>query len=236
MATAKKGKSYTVRNSPIHGRGVFATKKIRKGTVIVEYKGRRTSYEKAVSRPDSDPGDSAHTFLFELDDGRVIDASVRGNSARWINHSCDPNCATFEDEDGRVFVEARRCENPARRRARLRLQAECRRPAHPAGACGIRLPVRHRQVPGIVARRQSGKVQQALVARPADDLHDCGPGDAKPMRPRAVRQVGFGRKLPRGVGIQGQQHPVHLLPPAMRRWGPAGPPIVSQEHVHKVCQ
>jgi uncharacterized protein len=108
MATAKKRKFYVVRNSPIHGRGVFATKKIRKGTVIVEYKGQRTSYTKAVSRPDSDPGDSAHTFLFELDDGRVIDASVRGNAARWINHSCDPNCATFEDEDGRVFIEARR--------------------------------------------------------------------------------------------------------------------------------
>lgn len=82
MATAKKRKSCVVRNSPIHGRSVFATKKIRKGTVIVEYEGQRTSYKKAVSRPDSDPGDSAHTFLFELDDGRLIDAGVRGNAAR----------------------------------------------------------------------------------------------------------------------------------------------------------
>ena len=108
MTATKRQRRYAVRNSGIHGRGVFATKKIRKGTVIVEYKGRRTSYERAVSRPDSDPGDSAHTFLFELDDGRVIDAGVRGNAARWINHSCDPNCATFEDEDGRVFIEAKR--------------------------------------------------------------------------------------------------------------------------------
>ena len=108
MATAKRRRLYTVRDSVIHGRGVFAKEKIRKGTVIVEYKGQRTSYDKAASRPDSDPDDSAHTFLFELDDGKVIDAGRRGNAARWINHSCDPNCVTFEDEDGRVFIEAKR--------------------------------------------------------------------------------------------------------------------------------
>ena len=56
----------------------------------------------------SDPGDPAHTFLFELDDGRVIDAGVRGNAARWINHSCSPHCVTSEDDDGRVFIEAKR--------------------------------------------------------------------------------------------------------------------------------
>ena len=46
--------------------------------------------------------------MFELGDGKVIDAGRRGNAARWINHSCDPNCQTFEDEDGRVYIEARR--------------------------------------------------------------------------------------------------------------------------------
>ena len=65
-----------------------------------------------MARPDSDPDDSAHTFLFQLDDGGVIDARVRGNAARWINHSCDPNCATFEDDDGRVFIEAKRKIRP----------------------------------------------------------------------------------------------------------------------------
>ncbi len=108
MAAAKRKRRYAVRNSVIHGRGVFATRKIRKGTVILEYKGQRTSYDDALSRPDSDPANSAHTFLFELDDGRVIDAGVRGNAARWINHSCEPNCVPFEDEDGRVFIEAKR--------------------------------------------------------------------------------------------------------------------------------
>ncbi len=76
--------------------------------MIIEYKGQRTSWDEALARPDSDPDDSAHTFLFQLDDGRVIDARVRGNAARWINHSCTPNCVTHEDEHGRVFIEARR--------------------------------------------------------------------------------------------------------------------------------
>jgi len=108
MAMHKSKKCYVVRESAVHGRGVFATRKIRKGTVIVEYKGQRTSWTKAMTRPDSDPDDSAHTFLFEMNDGRVIDPRVRGNAARWINHSCYPNCKPFEDEEGRVFIQARR--------------------------------------------------------------------------------------------------------------------------------
>ena len=101
-------KSYAVRNSSIHGRGVFATVPIKRGQLIIEYKGQRTSWDEALARPDSDPDDSAHTFLFQLDDGRVIDARVRGNAARWINHSCTPNCVTHEDDRARVFIEARR--------------------------------------------------------------------------------------------------------------------------------
>jgi SET domain-containing protein len=107
-ATARKTPIYVVRNSPIHGRGVFAGRTIRKGTCIVEYRGERISVREAERRPDSDPDNPYHTFLFELNDGRLIDASVRGNAARWINHSCDPNCEPFEDDDGRVFIEARR--------------------------------------------------------------------------------------------------------------------------------
>ena len=112
MAATPTKKPYLVRNSGIHGRGVFATETIPRGTVIVEYKGQRASWDEAMERPDSDPDDTAHTFLFQLDDGRVIDARVRGNAARWINHSCDPNCRTFEDEHGRVFIESRRKIRP----------------------------------------------------------------------------------------------------------------------------
>jgi len=105
---SRSKKPYSVRNSGIHGRGVFATRTIRKGTVIVEYRGRRTTWEAAIEQPDSDPSNPTHTFFFSLSDGRVIDAGRRGNAARWINHSCAPNCLTFEDDDGRVFIESRR--------------------------------------------------------------------------------------------------------------------------------
>jgi SET domain-containing protein len=105
-------KSYAVRTSGIHGRGVFAATEILRGERIVEYKGKRSSWDEAMARPDSDPDDPAHTFLFEIDDGRVIDARIRGNAARWINHSCAPNCVTEEDDRGRVFIEAKRRIKP----------------------------------------------------------------------------------------------------------------------------
>jgi uncharacterized protein len=106
-AKARK-RAYSVRNSPIHGRGVFASRTIRKGAAIIEYRGRRISMEAADQLPDSDPDNPFHTFLFELNDGRVIDAGRGGNAARWINHSCRPNCEPFEDDDARVFIAARR--------------------------------------------------------------------------------------------------------------------------------
>ncbi len=50
---------------------------------------------------------SSHTMLFAANDEVVIDATKWGSSARWINHSCAPNCEALEDE-GRVFIETRR--------------------------------------------------------------------------------------------------------------------------------
>ena len=108
MTRDRTRRLYVVRKSAIHGRGVFALTRLPKGTRIVEYRGRRTSWEEATSLPESDPGNPAHTFLFGLEDGRVIDPRRGGNAARWINHSCDPNCEAFEDEARRIFLEARR--------------------------------------------------------------------------------------------------------------------------------
>ena len=107
MPSAKPARPYAVRNSAIHGRGVFAVQPIRKGTRVIEYKGERVSWKNALKRPDSDPDNPFHTFFFSLDDGHVIDAGVGGNAARWINHSCGPNCETKEDE-GRVFIYAKK--------------------------------------------------------------------------------------------------------------------------------
>jgi SET domain-containing protein len=75
----------------------------------MEYVGEIISWKAADERPPSDPNDPHHTFLFSLSDGKkVIDASQQGNDARWINHSCDPNCETEETDKGRVFIEALR--------------------------------------------------------------------------------------------------------------------------------
>lgn len=93
-----------VRQSPVHGRGVFAVRPIRKGHCIIEYTGRRIPWKDVPENVDE-----THTFLFGINDGAdVIDPSVDGNEARWINHSCDPNCEAVEEEDGRVFIEALR--------------------------------------------------------------------------------------------------------------------------------
>lgn len=96
-----------VRHSRIHGKGVFAAKRILKGTRVIEYLGDRISHEAADARyDDHDPNDN-HTFLFIVDRKTVIDAGVRGNAARFINHSCDGNCESVI-EKGRVFIEATR--------------------------------------------------------------------------------------------------------------------------------
>jgi SET domain-containing protein len=106
--TAKRRRRrLAVRKSAIHGRGVFALRAIPKGTRIIEYKGKLITDKEADRRYGRIHEHSAHTMLFSVDDGMVIDATRHGNSARWINHSCAPNCE-IEEENHRIFIEARR--------------------------------------------------------------------------------------------------------------------------------
>ncbi|MDQ2918391.1 MAG: SET domain-containing protein-lysine N-methyltransferase [Verrucomicrobiota bacterium] len=93
--------------SGIHGRGVYATRAIRKGSRIIEYTGRHIPWKKARDLPPHRPDEPYHTFFFSIDNGDVIDANVGGNESRWINHSCAPNCETEEDDD-RIFIYALR--------------------------------------------------------------------------------------------------------------------------------
>jgi len=102
-----KRRRIAVRNSPIHGRGVFALRRIPRGTRIIEYKGKLITDKEADRRYSRVQAHSPHTMLFSVDDGLVIDATRKGNSARWINHSCAPNCE-IEEEHHRIFIEARR--------------------------------------------------------------------------------------------------------------------------------
>lgn len=100
-----------VRHSPVHGFGVFALRRIRKGTIVVEYLGDRITHEEADERyVDKDDKDN-HTFLFTVDSKTVIDAGRNGNEARFINHGCDPNCESAV-QNKRVFIEAIRTIQP----------------------------------------------------------------------------------------------------------------------------
>jgi SET domain-containing protein len=100
-----------VRRSRVHGRGVFALRRIRKGTRVIEYLGDRLSHRQADRRYEHKDISDNHTFLFIVDRSVVIDAGVNGNDARYINHSCDPNCESLID-DRRVFIEAIRTIQP----------------------------------------------------------------------------------------------------------------------------
>ncbi|TFH18025.1 MAG: SET domain-containing protein [Lentisphaerales bacterium] len=90
---------FSVRSSTIHGKGVYARQRLAKGLRLIEYKGAR--------RPWGDCKDEKEsvTYLFDVEDGLVIDPWIRGNSAKYINHSCAPNCEAVLEE-GRVYIES----------------------------------------------------------------------------------------------------------------------------------
>jgi uncharacterized protein len=108
---ARRTPLFEVRHSPIHGYGVFALRRIRKGTTIMEYLGDRVTHAQADERyEDKDPKDN-HTFLFTVDAKTVIDAGVGGNDARYVNHGCDPNCQSTTLKK-RIFIESIRTIQP----------------------------------------------------------------------------------------------------------------------------
>lgn len=106
-APARPRRRIQVRRSGVHGRGVFAEVAIAQGEIILEYAGEVIDWDEALRRHPRDASDPNHTFYFHLEDGRVIDGGVRGNSARWINHACEPNCES-EEQAGRIFIRALR--------------------------------------------------------------------------------------------------------------------------------
>ena len=114
MTDVKEGEQpapILVRDSNVHGRGVFATRRIEKGERIIEYLGERVSHDEADRRYELKDDNDSHTFLFIVDSKTVIDAGTDGNEARFFNHSCDPNCESVV-EKRRVFIEAIRAIEP----------------------------------------------------------------------------------------------------------------------------
>jgi SET domain-containing protein len=97
-----------VRRSGVHGKGVYALRSLCAGERLIEYTGESITWAEALRRHPHDPAQPTHTFYFHIDDGRVIDAKYGGNSSRWINHSCAPNCEAEPTDCGRVFIRALR--------------------------------------------------------------------------------------------------------------------------------
>ena len=101
-----------VRKSGIHWRGLFATKDIPDQTYVIEYIGEKLDKDESNDRGWAQidlakkTGDAA-VYIFTLDDEFDIDGNVPENSARLINHSCDPNCESWIDE-GRIWISATR--------------------------------------------------------------------------------------------------------------------------------
>ncbi len=97
----------TIGKSRISGRGAFATGPIRKGARVIEYLGERITSAAADARYEGGPTEHPRVLLFTVDAHTVIDAGVGGNDARFINHSCDPNCEAVTRR-GRVWIYALR--------------------------------------------------------------------------------------------------------------------------------
>ena len=106
------------RRSPIHGNGVFALAPLTKGETVIEYKGTLITHDDADALY-GDGGETGHTFLFTLNAQYIIDANRKGNVARWINHSCAPNCQALMEESAsgdprrdKVVIETLRAIRP----------------------------------------------------------------------------------------------------------------------------
>jgi SET domain-containing protein len=105
------------RSSGIHGRGIFAAAKIKKGARIIEYVGEKITKKEAVRRAarqitrNRKNVEEGAVYIFEINSRYDIDGNVDWNPARFINHSCDPNCETLND-NGHIWIEAIRKIKP----------------------------------------------------------------------------------------------------------------------------
>ena len=102
-----------VKSSDIHNKGIFARKDIAEGTLIIEYVGEKITKKESERRAEivlnKSKDDETHgaVYLFELNKRYDIDGNVEYNTARYINHSCDPNCET-ENRRGHIWIVALR--------------------------------------------------------------------------------------------------------------------------------
>ena len=94
--------TYCIGSSAIHGLGVFAQRAISKDEIIVEYSGEKISKAESIERCSE-----GNSFIFYLDEQFDLDGNVEWNPARFLNHSCSPNCAVESVEDQLLVVAQR---------------------------------------------------------------------------------------------------------------------------------
>jgi len=94
------------RRSRIAGWGVYALEPIAKNTKIITYVGERISHRESKRR-EAKQLPRGRVWCFTVDERTVVDASVGGNLARFINHSCRPNCY-IQIIDGVIWIRASR--------------------------------------------------------------------------------------------------------------------------------
>ncbi len=94
------------RRSSVHGWGVFACERINKNRRIIDYAGERITHRESLTR-EARYLERGHIWCFRLNRRWVIDGAVGGNLARFINHSCQPNCYA-QIVDGVIWIRAAR--------------------------------------------------------------------------------------------------------------------------------
>ena len=99
-----------VRESDIHGRGLYATTDIEEGTEIIQYVGEKITKKESTKRALEWEEEARKTgdglvYIFELDDKYDIDGRLGDNPARYMNHSCDGNCEAL-NTGGEIWIVA----------------------------------------------------------------------------------------------------------------------------------
>ena len=110
-APRRTTRPFEIRDSPTQGKGAFATREIAVGVRLCEYGGEHLTPAEADARYPDGKAAHHHTFLFAIDDHVVVDAAADDYVAKWINHSCDPNCDAVI-EGGRIWIETLRRITP----------------------------------------------------------------------------------------------------------------------------
>ena len=111
LTPKKKSKYIVLRNSAIHNKGVFARVNIPKGTQIIEYVGDKITKKESDRRAEialqraKYKKNKGAVYIFTLNKRYDIDGDVPYNTAKFINHSCDPNCET-EIIDNRIWISS----------------------------------------------------------------------------------------------------------------------------------